>query len=131
MTDRESQGKLSGTVTSGLGKAGRRLERVGFRTQEALGFRPYPGTLNIQLDMPLKPSEGWRFVDIPMLGEKKVPFRLFKARLNGYPVLVARSKSQLESSDTILEVIADTRLRETLQVEDGDKILLEFESVEE
>jgi len=118
---------VTGTVTRGLGRAAKRLESISCHLEDALGFRPYPGTLNIQLTEVFKPPTNCLFIDVSELGARKTPFRLFKARLNGYSVWVARSASQRETSDTLLGIIGDVKLRETLNVCDGDTVQLEFE----
>jgi CTP-dependent riboflavin kinase len=118
---------IEGTVVSGLGRAGQKLEAMASDTRNQLGFLPYPGTLNIQLNdvftFPVSPV----CIDVPELGRKRVPFRLFRACLNGHPVWVARSLSQLEDSDSLLEIIADTKLREALSLSDGDLVQIEFD----
>ena len=122
---------MNGIVTSGLGRAAKRLDNLPSHVEAALGFCPYPGTLNIQLAESFKPSTSSLFIDLPEMGGKKAPFRLFKARLNGYSVLVARSASQLKTSDTLLEIIGNVRLREVLHLQDGDTVHLEFECKQE
>ena len=50
---------IIGKVEPGLGKGQYYISREGYQNQflQNLGFVPFPGTLNIKLDLPFKPKE--------------------------------------------------------------------------
>lgn len=123
--------KIDGEVTTGLGKAAYFLSQE-FYTREFeknLGFIPYPGTLNVivgeehlyeiaeiknSCENLIKPDEGFGAV------------KYIEARLNdevdGAIVFPAKTAHE----ENYLEFIAENRLRDALDLSDGDIVSLEF-----
>ena len=123
--------KIDGEVTTGLGKAAYFLSQE-FYTREFkknLGFVPYPGTLNVIVSDEyldeineiknncknlIKPDEGFGAV------------KYIEANLNdevdGAIVFPAKTTHE----ENYLEFIAENKLREDLNLEDGDVVSLEF-----
>lgn len=123
--------KINGEVTTGLGKAAYFLSQE-FYTNEFkknLGFVPYPGTLNIivgdehldeineikdSCENLIKPDEGFGAV------------KYIKAKLNdevdGAIVFPAKTTHE----ENYLEFIAEDKLRDKLNIVDGNVVTLEF-----
>jgi riboflavin kinase len=123
--------KIDGEVTTGLGKAAYFLSQE-FYTKEFkknLGFVPYPGTLNVivseeyldeinetknSCENLIKPDEGFGAV------------KFIEAKLNdeidGAIVFPAKTTHE----ENYLEFIAEIRLRDELDLNDGDTVSLEF-----
>ena len=123
--------KINGEVTTGLGKAAFFLSQE-FYTKEFeknLGFIPYPGTLNVIVSDEyldeiseikntcqnlIKPDEGFGAV-------KYIEAKL-NDKVNGAIVFPAKTTHE----ENYLEFIAQEKLRDELNLEDGDIVLLEF-----
>ena len=123
--------KIDGEVTTGLGKAAYFLSQE-FYTKEFeknLGFVPYPGTLNVivseefldeineiknNCENLIKPDEGFGAV-------KYIEAKL-NDKINGAIVFPAKTTHE----ENYLEFIAENKLRDELDLNDGDIVLLEF-----
>ena len=123
--------KINGEVTTGLGKAAYFLSQE-FYTNEFkknCGFVPYPGTLNVivseeyldeineiknNCENLIKPDEGFGAV------------KFIDAKLNDVigGAIVFPAKTTHE--ENYLEFIAEHKLRDELNLEDGDIVILEF-----
>ena len=123
--------KINGEVTTGLGKAAFFLSQE-FYTNEFkkyCGFVPFPGTLNVivseeyldeineiknNCENLIKPDEGFGAV------------KFIEAKLNedidGAIVFPAKTTHE----ENYLEFIAELKLRDVLNLEDGDTVILEF-----
>jgi len=115
---------LTGRVCSGKGVAGQRLRSIEPVMAGRLGFVPFPGTLNLQLDnvVCFPPSTVCFDLDKFVAGSKA--FRFYSADIYGNEVLVARSFSCLAVSDSLLEIISPVNLRRHLGIKDGDAVEL-------
>jgi len=124
---------ISGEVTSGMGEGKYYVSREEYMRQfrEKLGFEPYPGTLNIRLiteeDIRLRKAlselegiaiEGFVH-ETRTFGDAKC-FRCEIEGREGAVVIPVRTHHTL----TTLEVIAPEKLRENLQLKDGDIVTL-------
>ena len=123
--------KINGEVTTGLGKAAYFLSQE-FYTKEFkknLGFIPYPGTLNVivsdeyldeineiknSCENLIKPDEGFGAV-------KYIEAKL-NDNVNGAIVFPAKTTHE----ENYLEFIAEDKLRDKLDLKDGDIVSLEF-----
>lgn len=123
--------KIEGEVTTGLGKAAFFLSQE-FYTREFeknLGFVPFPGTLNIVVsddhldeineiknscENLIKPDEGF--------GAVKYIQAILNDEVEGAIVFPAKTTHE----ENYLEFIAENRLRNDLNLEDGDIVSLEF-----
>ena len=123
--------KIEGEVTTGLGKAAFFLSQE-FYTREFeknLGFVPFPGTLNIVVsddhldeinkikdacENLIKPDEGF--------GAVKYIEAILNEEVEGAIVFPAKTTHE----ENYLEFIAENRLRDELNLEDGDVVSLEF-----
>lgn len=123
--------KIKGEVTTGLGKAAYFLSQD-FYTKEFknnLGFVPYPGTLNVivseefldeineiknNCENLIKPDEGFGAV-------KYIEAKLDE-KIDGALVFPAKTTHE----ENYLEFIAENKLRDELNLNDGDIVSLEF-----
>ena len=124
--------KINGEVTTGLGKAAYFLSQE-FYTKEFkknLGFIPYPGTLNVIVDEGyldeineiknscqnlIKPDEGFGAV------------KYIEAKLNDEVVGAIVFPAKTTHEENYLEFIAENKLRDELNLNDGDVVSLEFQ----
>ena len=123
--------KIDGEVTTGLGKAAYFLSQD-FYTKEFkknLGFIPYPGTLNVivsdehldeineikdKCQNLIKPDEGF--------GAVKYIEAILNDEIEGAIVFPAKTTHE----ENYLEFIAENRLRDELNLKDGDIVFLDF-----
>ena len=123
--------KVDGEVTTGLGKAAFFLSQDFYVDNfiKNCGFKPYPGTLNvvvpeIHLDKInevkdtceniIKPDEGFGAV------------KYIKATLNDEIDGAIVFPAKTEHTENYLEFIAEKKLRDELNLKDGDIVHLEF-----
>jgi len=125
--------KLTGVVFSDLGRAASFMEIrwVAENLEQALGFKPFPGTLNIKLDTP-DAENAWRAarraegILISAPDESFCAARCFRVRIEGnWPGAVILPAVDGYPADK-LEVIAPVRLNDALDIEDGARISIEF-----
>lgn len=123
--------KIDGEVTTGLGKAAFFLSQE-FYTNEFkknLGFIPYPGTLNVVVSEDyldeinqiknscqnlIKPDE--------CFGAVKYINAILNDKISGAIVFPAKTTHD----ENYLEFISQNKLRDELNLEDGDIVSLEF-----
>ncbi|MCS7121915.1 MAG: winged helix-turn-helix domain-containing protein/riboflavin kinase [Archaeoglobaceae archaeon] len=125
--------KLCGKVFSGFGEGRYYVSLEGYRKQfiEKLGFDPYPGTLNLKVlkeHMLLKKKldegesiivEGFKTAE-RSFGDVKV----FKCKIRNIDCAVVIPKRTHYPSD-VVEVISAYKLRDVLNLKDGDIVELE------
>ena len=123
--------EINGEVTTGLGKAAYFLSQE-FYTKEFeknCGFIPYPGTLNVivgeeyldeinqikdSCENLIKPDEGF--------GAVKYIDATLNDKIKGAIVFPAKTTHD----ENYLEFIAETKLRDQLNLCDGDEVTLKF-----
>jgi riboflavin kinase, archaea type len=122
--------KVSGTVVAGLGESASFLAIPWVNSQvvRILGFSPYCGTLNIDVQDPEIQKILKKLCDERILPEKegfcdglvcggtiagRYPCGVILPLVPGYP-------------ENILEVVAPVHLKEALQIEDGDGVEVEL-----
>lgn len=122
---------LIGKVTSGVQKAAyfTQLDWVQEQCAKGLGFKPYPGTLNLEVSpetLPilqvLRNEQGIPLVppDPAFCAAKTLP-----VRIGGIPgaIIIPAEEVNIHGRQ-ILEVLAPVRLKESLGLEDGDSVTL-------
>ncbi len=123
--------ELIGQVSSGLGQ-GRyftRLDWVVEQFSQKLGIDPYPGTFNVNLNpAQLQPlvNQDLAYVDIIPPDPAFCPARCYRVRINHLvegAVVVAEATSHPAN---YIEIIAAVNIKETLGVQDGDDVAVEF-----
>ncbi|MFX1473862.1 MAG: DUF120 domain-containing protein [Promethearchaeota archaeon] len=133
LTERRSV-TLRGRVTTGLGEGAYYMQLEGYRRQfqEKLGYKPFPGTLNIQLVSEVDVHElqllkAMIGIEIHgfVTGDRTFgPVTCYPTRVNDKVdaaiLLIQRTHHKIN----VIEVIAAINLRERLKLEDGDIITL-------
>ena len=122
--------RLVGTVTSGLGEGGFYMSLEGYAKQfiEKLGFKPYPGTLNVRLRpeyvkyrLYLDALPGIYIEGFSNGLRTYGGVKCFKASVHGLPAAVLIIERTHHGPDTI-EVISPYKLRDALNIKDGDEV---------
>ena len=123
--------KIDGEVTTGMGKAEFFLSQE-FYTKEFkknLGFIPYPGTLNVIVDEKylqnineIKNSCENIIKPNTEFGAVKYIKAILNNQIDGAIVFPAKTTHE----ENYLEFIAEEKLREKLNLNDGDIVSIEF-----
>lgn len=120
--------ELEGQVISGLGRGADYVEMDEYqeRFSEALGFAPFPGTLNLVVDRAAKEAAK------EMVEERTIePFEVDGERysaVEAYPVTVEGVRAallEMEITDhppEVAEIVAPVKLRDELGLDDGDTL---------
>ncbi|CAI48127.1 riboflavin kinase, CTP-dependent [Natronomonas pharaonis DSM 2160] len=127
---------LSGVVTSGMGEGRHYISLSGYMRQfrERLGYEPFPGTLNVDLDDgsvrtrarmdaldPVK-IDGWEDDERTYGPAFCWPAVLETADGDRYGTAHVIAPERTHHGDDQLEIIAPEKLRETLSLDDGDTL---------
>lgn len=124
-----SQVIFSGTVVSGLGEGTYYTAQPGYRKQfeTKLGFIPYPGTLNVQIDFldrnKLRLLSGMGGITIDEFTSGNRTFgsvQCFPATVNGVQAAIVMPKRSHYA--TVLECISPYHLKGLLHLQDGDAV---------
>lgn len=122
---------ITGRIVSGVKKAAffTQLGWVQAQCQEKLGFKPFPGTLNLEIAQDTIP-----IVEALRQGEgiELVPPDADSCSGHVYPVsvmgvtgaVVTPAEEVRVHGKDIIEIIAPINLKEALDVKDGDEIML-------
>lgn len=128
---------LSGIIVRGAGEAAYFTELDWVREQCAgkLGFKPYPGTLNIQVDencFPfLKDLQKKPAIELLSPYPNFCNARLLPASLSDLQVAIIIPEEGVNIHDkNIVEVIAPVSLKETLSLRDGERVGLLVENTQ-
>ncbi len=120
--------ELEGRVTSGFGRGSDYVGMDAYRERfrDAVGFDPFPGTLNIETDPEAKRALQAE-ADPREIPSFSVDGEEYSA-VTAYPVTVDGVEAALlemaitDHPDAIAELIAPANLRETLDLADGDVV---------
>lgn len=134
---------LTGTVTTGMGEGKHYISLPGYERQfeSRLGYTPFPGTLNLELDTASIHARA----DLP--GQASVPIDSWEDddRTYGaatcYPATVERDGRAFEPAHIIvpdrthhdeenLELIAPAKLRDKLDLDDGEMLAIHVAEAE-
>jgi CTP-dependent riboflavin kinase len=122
---------LTGIIVSGVKQAAyfTQLDWVQEQCLNKLGFKPYPGTLNLQI-----PKESLSIVEALQKeeGVDLIPPDPQFCAGKAFPVVVGKVRGAIIIPDedvrvhgnNIIEVMAPLRLKEALDVDDGDSLKL-------
>jgi len=127
---------IVGRVFSGLGQGAffTQLDWIKEQCQEALGFVPFPGTLNLKvkgeyLDALRKLREEKGISLVPPTAEF-CPAECFWVYIGTIRAAVIIPHAEQFTSEVhlpdVIEVIAPVNIKETLSVEDGNEVTLEY-----
>ncbi len=129
--------ELSGTVTSGMGEGRHYISLPGYMRQfrERLGYEPFEGTLNVDLDEAgvrdrarmdaLDPVDidGWED-DERTYGPAFCWPATVEAETGRYETAHVIAPERTHHGEDQLELIAPDRLRDELRLEDGDRLTI-------
>ena len=130
--------KLRGAVTSGMGEGRHYISLSGYMRQfrERLGYEPFPGTLNVDLDEEsvrirarmdaLEPIDidGWTDDDRTYGPAFCWPAAITTGSGDRYGEVHAIAPERTHHGADQLELIAPEKLRETLDIDDGDELTI-------
>lgn len=125
---------LRGVVFRGLGEGAYYVSLTEYREwfRRTLGFKPYPGTLNIRLDSEsivkrkvLESYEGHVIPAIRRGGRIYCSAKVFRAVVNGRVEAGVVIPERTVYGPDVIEVVAKVCLREALGLEDGDVVEIE------
>lgn len=127
--DLTNQVYFKGKIVSGMGEGSYYTEQEGYIKQfkEKLGFKPFPGTLNVEIDKvernrlrELRNHEGIMIKKFETDDRTFGGVKCFKAEINeAKGVIVLPSRGHYSN---ILEFISPVCLRDELGVSDGDQV---------
>lgn len=121
--------RLRGRVFTGFGEGAYYTSLPGYKMQfvQKLGFEPYPGTLNLRLDLEsIKMRKELELLDGIIIhgfehngrtyGSAKCFKALIENKIKGAILLIERTHYGID----VLEVVAPVNLRKSLKLKDGD-----------
>jgi len=121
--------KLTGKVVSGARRAAffTQLDWVQEQCAAKLGFKPYPGTLNIELSsqslINLRVLEKEAKTEFVPPDPKYCVARLLSVSLSSIAgAMIFPAEDVRIHGKSIVEIIAPVRLKDVLNIEDGDQI---------
>jgi len=123
--------KITGKIVSGVNQGAffTQLDWVQEQCLENLGFKPYPGTLNLEIPdesvaiiEALQPQEGMELVPPDSNFCSGFVFPIFVEGISG--AIVAPAADVRLHGKNIIEIISHLGLKKALGVEDGDWISL-------
>ena len=122
---------VTGTVFSGMGKGKYYVGHAEYqrRFREALGYAPYPGTLNVKLEdgsvirrlRELRSKDGTKVAGFALKGESFSALTCFDADLRGEKATLLFIDVTYYN-ETVAELISPVYLRGKLGLKDGDLV---------
>ncbi len=127
----EGECKFTGTLFRGLGEGAYYISHSGYAKQfvSALGFEPFPGTLNLRLTSPVQVEQRRQLqflkgVEIHGFEDGRRTFgpaKCFRAEVGAkYPGAVLAIE-RTHYDDSVLEIISPVNLRRAMKLKDGDQ----------
>jgi riboflavin kinase len=115
---------MRGKITSGFGQAQYFLSREGYCRHfwRQLGYIPFPGTLNVLLEVPF-PAKA-KAIMIEGFSEENRSFgecKCYRIKINGIDAAAIRPERSRYPPE-LIEVIAPVHLRRALGLVDGDDV---------
>ncbi|MFC1581055.1 DUF120 domain-containing protein [Thermodesulfobacteriota bacterium] len=130
--------ELRGKILSGVQKAAQftQLDWVRKQCLEKLGFIPFPGTVNLEIKKgdistlnALRKEEGVRLIPPdPQFCESKA-FPITVGHIQG--ALIIPEENVRVHGRAVIEIMAPVRVKDALDVEDGDYLSLELKKIKE
>jgi len=123
--------EISGVIRSGVGKGAyfTQLDWVIEQCKNILGYRPFPGTLNVYIDdgdlHKLPQFFGKTDFQLVPTDPAFCSARIKKVTIEGIPAaVVIPSADVLIHESRVIEVIAASNLKVSLGLEDGNKVTI-------
>ena len=138
--EEEASVTLTGTVTGGMGEGRHYISLSGYKRQfeERLGYEPFPGTLNVDLteesvraraamsSLDAVPIDGWEDDD-RTFGPATCYAATVEFDGQSYDTTHIIVPERTHHDETQLEIIAPDRLRDALDLDDGDTVSVRVE----
>lgn len=122
---------LKGTIQKGAGQGAyfTSLEWVKEQFQKAMGFAPYPGTVNVRIayeDLPrLDEFFGARDFEIVPPDSRFCAGSFKRVRINGLRGAAVFPSDEVRiHGREIIEIICERHVKDTLHLKDGDPVLI-------
>ena len=114
---------LRGRVTSGIGDFSHWIEKLGDHYRRKTGLDLFPGTLNIEIEVPYHVPPNAIRLEAHVYGGR-VSVNIVPCRIFDRPAFILRT-DQNEAGigrhpRTIVEIASDVKLREAHSLQDGD-----------
>ena len=126
---------VTGKIVSGVKKGAffTNLDWVQEQCQKKLGFKPYAGTLNLEIDAEKIPfiEALWQQGGIELISPDSnfCSGRVYPLSIMGvFGAVVAPAEDVRAHGKNIIEVIAPISLKEALDVKDGDSVFMTIET---
>jgi drug/metabolite transporter (DMT)-like permease len=115
---------MYGKVNVGQGKGASFVKLYADKLRERTGFVPYPGTLNVTLDEPIRrPHSLPLILQFKKDGKTFGKVRLMKVTLNRLPCFILFPEKTTNPKN-VIEIVSPYELRKELKLEDGDSVEL-------
>ncbi|CAB1071691.1 hypothetical protein D1AOALGA4SA_1321 [Olavius algarvensis Delta 1 endosymbiont] len=122
---------ITGKIISGENKGAyfTQLDWVQNQCQEKLGFKPFPGTLNLEIDPAKTPQIETLFenkgIELVPPDSSSCAGRVCPVNIMGVGgAIVVPAENVRTHANNIVELIAPTCLKEAMDVDDGDELML-------
>jgi len=122
---------ITGRIVSGVKKGAffTQLDWVQEQCQKKLGFKPYPGTLNLEIDQETIPIvealQQGKVIELVPPDPGFCSGRVYPVSVMGVTgAIVAPAEEVRSHGKNIIEIMAPISLKEALDVKDGDEIML-------
>ncbi len=114
---------IQGTIRSGIGYDHTLVHNYQASFESVLGAAPFPGSLNVETDHPLK------FTEYHLLncGEKKRMY--INACLNKLPVIISHRYPLRPKLRKRVLIFSTIKLRDALGLRDGSRVIIEIEDL--
>jgi len=120
---------LVGKVVSGMGNFSFWIDKLQDHYMRKTGMHLYPGTLNVQLEEPYSPPKNVIRLEGSEYGGA-VSVNLVPCFIRGRRAFLLRTDANEEGRGhhpkTIVEIATDVRLRDALELGDGDSVEIEI-----
>lgn len=110
--------EITGSVMTGIGEGALYVRRYSEWLEEKLGFRPFPGTLNLIVS---RQPASFPLLVVPK-GEGLFTVKCAPASINGEVEGAVVRPGKTRHGDDVLEVLAPVNLRERFNLKDGDEV---------
>ncbi|EGQ43750.1 MAG: transcriptional regulator of a riboflavin/FAD biosynthetic operon [Candidatus Nanosalina sp. J07AB43] len=125
--------KIEGNVFSGMNVAEEYLGMKQYqrKIKNITGFKPFPGTLNLRsneekVKNALNQVDSVRISSFSFEGKKYSGIDVYPATVQGHDAAVLRM-DVTDYGPEVVEIAAKDKLRETLGIEDGDKVKVDLD----
>jgi riboflavin kinase, archaea type len=126
--------KIAGRVQSGCGRGAffTQLDWVIQEFEQKLGFRPFPGTLNVRINeedfSKLYPLLKQMDFEILPIDKSFCTAKVKRVQLNDISVAVVFPSEDVRiHKEQIIEIISEFNLKQTLGLNDGDSVYISWD----